>query len=124
MTRRRTAPARESACSGTARTPRWQQRAREQKTTSFAHLVGRFAVGRAVDDEYFRRPFARRGEPMHHIRREEARVARLHFATLAVELDGRAALQQIADLLDTGVGMQRRARALLDHAEQHFDVLR
>src|SRR4051812_26846157 len=102
MSPRQRAPARESASPGIAPTPSWQ-RLRGRETVSFAHLVGRFAVGRAVDDQHLRRLFACRGELVHHIGREEARVARPHFATLAVELYGGATLQQVANLLDAGM---------------------
>src|SRR4051812_10166719 len=84
----------------------------------------RFPIGRTVDHEHLDRLLACRGELMLSTGGKVARIAGLHLAALAVELDGSAAFEEIADLLQVRMRMRRGARAFLDHAEEHLDVLR
>src|SRR3954470_21185724 len=78
-------------------------------------------VGRRVN-HHDARALAGHGELVHHIGREKARLARAHIELLVGHFDVRGAFQEIADLLDAGVGVRQRALAPLDLADQHLDL--
>ncbi len=58
---------------------------------------------------------------MAHAGREKTAVARAEFARLSAYFGQRAALEQVADLLDSGMPVRQRAFALLDHAQHYLD---
>src|SRR5215213_6612647 len=80
-------------------------------------------VGRRVDDHHTR-ALAGHGELVHDVGRKEARLARTHVEFLVGHFDVRGAFQEIADLLDAGMGVRQRALAALDLADQHLHLAR
>src|SRR5688500_18808709 len=80
-------------------------------------------VRRSVDHHHAH-PLAGDGELVHDVGGEEAGIARVHVELLAAHPDVRLPFQEVADLLDAGVGVRQRALAALDLADQHLQLLR
>src|SRR5690606_41890983 len=87
-------------------------------------MLGSFLESRSIDHQVPRWCIACYGKDVLAVGRKEAAVAGDHAAALTVHLHIGRAFQQIADLLNTGMSMRKRALPFFDRAHQDLKVTR